>query len=163
MRDFLSLGSSPINETCVQVGEQDYASLAKQECARFIGLVRRTLGAEPEGAALQTKAFPHDLGTYYEVVCFFDPEIQASVDYAYRCEGETPTTWKEDRVRPAQACLEVRSALEIWLSDGERSLQRLETLVRHWCTVYEQDEAYTAQALQEATRLTEQHLESGGG
>ncbi len=68
MCDFLSLGSSPINETCVQVGEQDYASLAKQECARFIGLVRRTFGPEPEGAALQTKAFPHDLGTYYEVV-----------------------------------------------------------------------------------------------
>ena len=147
MRDFLSLGSSPIDEECVQVGELEYASRAKQECARFIDLVRRT------------KAFPHDLGTYYEVVCFFDPEIQASVDYAYRCEGETPTTWKEDRGRPAQACLEVRSALEIWLSDGKRSLRRLETLVRHWCTVYAQGEEYTAQALQEATRLAEQHLE----
>ena len=64
---------------------------------------------------------------------------------------------------PTQACLEVRSALEIWLSDGERSLRRLETLVRHWCTVYEQGEEYTAQAFQEATRLAEQHLESREG
>ncbi len=163
MRDFLSLGSSPIDEECVQVGEQDYASLAKQECARFIGLVRRTFGPEPEGAALQTKAFPHDLGTYYEVVCFFDPEIQASVDYAYRCEGETPRTWEDNKATPAQACLEVRSALEIWFSDGERSLRRLETLVRHWCTVYAQDEAYTAQALQDAMRLAEPHRERESG
>ncbi len=76
--------------------------------------------------------------------------------------GSSPTD-EGDMVTPTQACLEVRSALEIWLADGERSLQRLETLVRHWCTVYTQDEAYTAQALQEAMRLAEQHLESGGG
>ena len=62
---------------------------------------------------------------------------------------------------PAQACLEVRSALEIWLGDGERSLRRLETLVRHWCTVYARGEEYTAQALQDARRLAERHLESG--
>ena len=159
MRDFLNIGSSPIDEKCVQVGELDYASRAQQECARFIGLVRRTCGPEPEGAALQTKAFPHDLGTYYEVVCFFDPEIQASVDYAYRCAGETPRVWEDDRVTPMQACLEVRSALEMWLSDGERSLRRLETLVRHWCTVYAQGEEYTAQALQDALRLAEPHRE----
>ena len=71
----------------------------------------------------------------------------------------SPIGEEGDRVRPAQACLEVRSALEIWLADGERSLQRLETLVRHWCTVYTQDEAYTVQALQEATRLAEPHRE----
>ena len=77
--------------------------------------------------------------------------------------GLTPIGEEGDRVTPAQACLEVRSALEIWLSDGERSLRRLETLVRHWCIVYAQGEEYTAQALQDATRLAEQHLESGGG
>ncbi len=77
--------------------------------------------------------------------------------------GASPIGEEGDRMRPAQACLEVRSALEIWLSDGERSLQRLETLVRHWCTVYAQGEEYTAKALQEAMRLTERHLESGGG
>ncbi len=77
--------------------------------------------------------------------------------------GSSPIDEEGDRVTPTQACLEVRSALEIWLSDGERSLQRLETLVQHWCTVYAQGEEYIAQALQEATRLAEQHLESGGG
>ncbi len=109
--------------------------------------------------------FPHVSTVMWPspVVCFFDPEIQASVDYAYRCEGETPRTWEGNKATPAQACLEVRSALEIWLSDGERSLRRLETLVRHWCTVYAQGEEYTSQALQEAMRLAERHLESGGG
>ncbi len=78
--------------------------------------------------------------------------------------GETrradfPKINREAGIQAAQACLEVRSALEVWLSGGERSLRRLETLVRHWCTVYAQGEEYTSQALQEATRLAEQHLE----
>ncbi len=77
--------------------------------------------------------------------------------------GLSPIGEEDDRVRPAQACLEVRSALEIWLADGERSLQRLETLVRHWCTVYAQGEEYTAQALQEAMRLAEPHQERESG
>ncbi len=77
--------------------------------------------------------------------------------------ADFPKIHREVGIRAAQACLEVRSALEIWLGDGERSLRRLETLVRHWCTVYAQGEEDTAKALQEATRLAEQHLESGGG
>ncbi len=75
--------------------------------------------------------------------------------------GSSPIGEKDDRVTPAQACLEVRSALEIWLGDGERSLRRLETLIRHWCTVYARGEEYTAQALQDATRLAKRHLENG--
>ncbi len=77
--------------------------------------------------------------------------------------ADFPKIHHEAGIQAAQACLEVRSALEIWLSDGERSLRRLETLVQHWCAVYAQGEEYTAQALQEATRLAERHLESGGG
>ncbi len=73
--------------------------------------------------------------------------------------GSSSIGEEDNKVTPAQACLEVRSALEIWFSDGERSLRRLETLVRHWCTIYAQDEAYTAQALQDATHLTERHRE----
>ncbi len=77
--------------------------------------------------------------------------------------GLSPIGEEGDRMTPAQACLEVRSALEIWLSDGERSLRRLETLVRHWCTVYAQGEEYTAQALQDAMRLAEPHRERESG
>ena len=57
-----------------------------------------------------------------------------------------------------QACLEVRSALEIWLTSGQRTPERLEMLVRHWCEVYARDEDYTRKAIQEAERLAQRHL-----
>jgi len=56
------------------------------------------------------------------------------------------------------ASLEVRSALEIWLTGSERTLERLELLVRHWCEVYARDEAYTSEALADAKRLAERHV-----
>ena len=59
---------------------------------------------------------------------------------------------------PQQARLEVRSALEIWLTSRERTLERLERLVRHWCEVYARDEAYTTEALAEASRLGVRHV-----
>lgn len=57
-----------------------------------------------------------------------------------------------------KACLEVRSALEIWLTMSDRSLQQLELLVRHWCEVYGRDETYTIVAIAEVKRLAESHV-----
>jgi hypothetical protein len=94
MREYLTLGPAPCDEDCAQVGQPDYHERARHECRRFILLIRQKLGPEPEGAWLSTKSFPHDFGTYYEVVCYFNTEIQASVDYASRCEAETPATWE---------------------------------------------------------------------
>ncbi|TSC62116.1 MAG: hypothetical protein Greene041614_708 [Parcubacteria group bacterium Greene0416_14] len=57
------------------------------------------------------------------------------------------------------ARLEVRSALAVWLSSSPRMLERLETLVRHWCEVYGWDEDYTKAAIHEATRLAARHVQ----
>lgn len=65
---------------------------------------------------------------------------------------------ERSEVMQQTAPLEVRSALEVWLSSGTRTMERLEMLVRHWCEVYGRDEDSTQQALQEATRLAERHL-----
>ena len=54
--------------------------------------------------------------------------------------------------------LEVRSALEIWLTGSERTLERLELLIRHWCEVYARDDTYTSEALADAKRLAERHV-----
>jgi hypothetical protein len=58
-----------------------------------------------------------------------------------------------------RASLEVRSALEIWLTSGKRTLERLEMLVRHWCSVYGRDEDYTTEAVADAKRLGERHAQ----
>jgi hypothetical protein len=94
MRDYLTLGSTPSDEDCAQVGAPDYYGRARDECRRFIDLIRRHLGPEPEGARLDITSFPHDSGEYLEVVCYFDTDVRDAVDYAYRCESDAPATWE---------------------------------------------------------------------
>ena len=92
-RDFMTIGSSPTDEPCVSVGEPDYSRRAREECNRFIELIRKVLGEEPPGAHLAVKSFPHDFGTYMEVVCYFDEDNPAANEYAYRCEADAPARW----------------------------------------------------------------------
>jgi hypothetical protein len=74
MQDFFCIGPSPSEEDCAQVGEPDYRNKAVRECTRYIELLRKTIGPEPEGARLGIKWFDHDFGQYCEVVCYFDTE-----------------------------------------------------------------------------------------
>ena len=99
-RDFMDIGSSPCDESCVSVGEPDYYERARVECARFIDLIRKKLGDEPPGARLATKSFPHDFGSYLEVVCHFDDSDEEASNYAYLCESEAPRTWQDDQPIP---------------------------------------------------------------
>jgi hypothetical protein len=100
MRDYFSIGPTPSAEDCAQVGQPDYHQQAVEECRRFIELIRKTLGPEPEGAELAIKSFPHDFGTYYEVVVWFERDHAAAVAYAERCEDGAPTTWDGDEETP---------------------------------------------------------------
>lgn len=95
MREYIEIGCSPSDEPCVNVGEENYGPRARKECFRFVELLRKTFGPEPEGAQLTVKKFPHDFGDYYEVVCWFDDEFPESWEYALRLEAETPTKWEE--------------------------------------------------------------------
>jgi hypothetical protein len=100
MRDYFSLGPTPSAEDCAQVGQPDYHRKAVAECARFIEHIRATLGPEPSGAELAIKSFPHDFGTYYAVVIWFEPDDAAAVAYAERCEDDAPRTWDGERDSP---------------------------------------------------------------
>jgi hypothetical protein len=60
-RDYIDMGPTPCEEECLQVGSPNYAQRARSEFNRFIDLLRRTLGPEPEGAQLSVKANFHDL------------------------------------------------------------------------------------------------------
>ncbi len=93
MRDYLSIGSAPAEEDCAQVGTPDYSERSREECARFIELIRKTCGEPPVGASLVTKTFPHDFGSYREVCVVFDDENKAATEYAYKVENDAPATW----------------------------------------------------------------------
>lgn len=96
MRDEINIGPVPYDEDCAQLGTDNYEMLARAECKRFIGLLRKKLGSEPKGATLKVKGFPHDFGTYYEVVCVYEDTYPEAIDYAFRCEADAPTRWEED-------------------------------------------------------------------
>ncbi len=92
-RDYLTLGPTPHDEDCAQVGQPDYREKAIPECKRYIRLLREKFGDEPEGASLNVKSFPHDFGTYFEVIVWFDQAHPLSIDYAFRLEANGPATW----------------------------------------------------------------------
>ena len=69
------------------------ATKAKDECRRFIKLLRDKLGVEPDGASLVIKANQHDFGTYYEVACKFDMNNKVAVDWAFNIETNLPLRW----------------------------------------------------------------------
>jgi hypothetical protein len=93
MTDWLDIGSSPPDEDCAQVGSPDYYPRARRECRAYIGQLRRVLGPEPLGAHLIVKSHLHDFGTYLSVACIFDPANRAAIEYAYRCESNSPEEW----------------------------------------------------------------------
>ncbi len=95
MRDYLSIGATPAAESCAQVGSEAYNELSRKECRAYIDQLRREFGPEPVGAELKIKSFPHYLGSYYEVVCYFDDELEDSVTFAYKCEGGA-TEWDDE-------------------------------------------------------------------
>lgn len=89
-------GKNHAEEECAQVGDPNYAELARKQCERYIARIRDVCGMEPPGARLRTLWQPHDLGNYVEVVCTFEVEDEAATEYAYRCENDGPTTWEDD-------------------------------------------------------------------
>jgi hypothetical protein len=94
-KDQVELGPTPPEEDCVQVGEENYRRKAIEECRRYIDLIRKKMGSEPEGARLKITSNPHDFGTYHEVACEFDEQFPKSVDYAFACESSGPQTWDD--------------------------------------------------------------------
>ena len=93
--DYVNIGSVPYDEDCCQVGDEDYFLNSQKECRRFIELIRTKLGPEPYGARLSIKGFPHDFGTYYEVVCYYNEDNETAVEYAFNCEANAPAKWEE--------------------------------------------------------------------
>lgn len=100
MTDYIQLGSAPALEEPAQLGMPGYAAAARKECQAYIQAIRAKLGPEPQGAKLAVKPFPHEFGSFYEAVCYYDPASPASFDYAMRCERHAPETWEEAGMTP---------------------------------------------------------------
>lgn len=96
MKDYITIGSAPYGEDCVQLDPKvNYLPAMRKECERFISALRKVLGEEPEGAKLKVKSEFHDFGQYLEVVCYYETDNEQAVAYAFKCESDAPEFWPE--------------------------------------------------------------------
>lgn len=87
MIDHISIGSTPSEEDCAQVGSPDYSTRARAECKRYLAALIAHYGNPPDGASLRIKSNPHDFGSYHEVNVYYDDESEKAVEYAYKVEA----------------------------------------------------------------------------
>jgi hypothetical protein len=98
-KDWLSLGPTPTGEDCAQVGSDEYLLRTLLECKAYHAQLINQFGEPPANTRFGVKSFPHDFGTYHEVVVYFDDENEESVEYAYRVDANLPEYWT-DEFRP---------------------------------------------------------------
>jgi len=99
MKDYLELGTVPCDEDCVQVtNDVPYEKEMKEQCQRYIELLRKKFPTMPESCAFVIKRNPHDFGCYYEVAIKFNDEIEESTDFAFFVESNLPLTWDDENV-----------------------------------------------------------------
>lgn len=93
MKDYISLGPTPCDEECAQVGDNDYSLKSKEECRKYKQLLLNKFGEPPEGARFLIKNFSHDYGSYSEVVISFDSDNREALSFAIEVENNLPSKW----------------------------------------------------------------------
>ena len=92
-REYIELGPVPYDEACQQVGMPGYdRKKAQSECAMYKAQLEKKWPA----ASFSVRAFPHDFGTYYEVVVNYNPDDETETDLAYEIESNLPATWDSE-------------------------------------------------------------------
>ena len=74
-RDYISIGATPLDEPCQQLGPSYDRDLAFAECRAFARQLKRLW---PLGR-FSVKGFDHDFGRYYEVVACWDDDARAEL------------------------------------------------------------------------------------
>lgn len=103
MKDRLDLGPVPAQEQSEQVGRNCDYDRMRLECRTFKEQVERNhpIPDELRGVCgYKVHGNPHEFGTYFEVVAWFDSNSHAAMDWAYTaerrtCEEDFGNVWDE--------------------------------------------------------------------
>jgi hypothetical protein len=94
--DFLYLGSTPCDEDCAQVGEEDYRTKATKEVNAYINQLNRMFPHSEENNVILTRKWSqHEFGSYVEVVVNYVIDNEKSAGYAIKIENNCPYNWDE--------------------------------------------------------------------
>ena len=90
--EYIELGSAPAEENCVSVTRDgDYMPAMREECRRYKAMLESLFPIPEEvNAYFSIKSFPHDFGSYLEVILKFDEEAG---EFAYDVEENLPGKW----------------------------------------------------------------------
>lgn len=88
--------TSPVCESCLQLGNDSYHEFIGLETEAFINQLRRIFGPEPQGCYFRVTKNPHDFGTYLDVEVVFDEDDEDASDYAYDVEADLPDYWDDE-------------------------------------------------------------------
>lgn len=92
MLDYIHLSqTTPCNEPCAQVGEENYMTNARIEAHVYLDQLRRTFGENPHGSFFKMVRCPHDFGTYLDIRFYYDDEDQRHVRYMSNVESGCET------------------------------------------------------------------------
>lgn len=91
MRDYIELGPTPSGEDCAQVGTDKYPEQSLAESRRYCDMLQKKFPKANFGI----RSFPHDFGTYREVVVYFDDDVDGSLSVALDVERNLPETWED--------------------------------------------------------------------
>ena len=103
MTDYIYLSATtPCDESCAQVGVDDYMKNSKMEAHAYIKQLIRTFGVNPEGTKFVLAYCPHDFGTYIDIKFFYDDEDQRHVAYMSQVESGCEK-WDDDALNELKA------------------------------------------------------------
>ena len=97
MRAYIELGSTPAEEDCAQVGWENYDTLSMIETKVYKEQLKRTFKLIG-GMSFSIKSFPHDFGSYKEVVVNYDDANEQEVDLAFEIENNQPGKWDKQSI-----------------------------------------------------------------
>jgi hypothetical protein len=97
MKDYITLGSTPTDEDCAQIGTDDYFEKSKKELRAYKSMLERLFSEKlkDSGVYLKIKIFPHDFGSYSEVCVVFDDENEKQIEIAYDMDNNIPSNWDD--------------------------------------------------------------------
>lgn len=101
MLDYLNLGPTPSDEDCAQVGSPDYKNRADKELDAYKAQLERMFPGLETHKHMQFKKmwFPHDFGSYGEIVIAFDVDNELEAATAIEIEWNTPTNWDQEAIK----------------------------------------------------------------
>jgi hypothetical protein len=98
MREWMTLGTVPFEEDCVQVNpNKDYLPAMQAEVRRFVQFLENRFLNIPEEAYFGVKRESgHDAGTYLEAAIYWNTDCSEAEQFAFFVESNIPARWDDE-------------------------------------------------------------------